>query len=526
MPAATASGSMVVTVLVDASELNAGTYNTDISVTAPNAANSPQKIQVTLTVTGLCKPEIVLNRRLFSFGAVGETGTCIPQTFLIDNGGPGTLNWTVTSNVAWLNFSPASGIGAGQVLLSLNNTSKELPAGTYFGTVTVNAPGASNSPQIVLVSLAVHNTDAQPFGEFATPTDGATVFSSIPLTGWILDDVGVERVTIYRHDENAENGLAYVGDALLVEGARPDVEDAYPQYPLNYKAGWGYMMLTNALPPNGNGSYVLEAIARDCSGTEVTLGTKTITVDNVNAVKPFGAIDTPSQGGDASGHNYRNQGWALTPIPNKLPEDGSTIVVYVDGVNLGSPIYDIPRSDVKTLFPGYLNSEGPGGYFDFDTTKYANGVHTIAWVAVDNVGNADGIGSRYFNILNLGLGGGGGKILKRYSEVENIETDYLQAVDVKKGFGRDALLQKIYPDNSGVINIEIKELEKVDIIFGAPVFNISTLPVGSKLDQGKGIFHWQPGPGFLGPYEFTFCTTAPLHRMLKKKIKITIVPIS
>jgi len=30
------------------------------------------------------------------------------------------------------------------------------------------------------------------------------------------------------------------------------------------------------------------------------------------------------------------------------------------------------------------------------------------------------------------------------------------------------------------------------------------LPIGSTLDSERGIFYWQPGPGFLGPYDFVF----------------------
>jgi hypothetical protein len=132
------------------------------------------------------------------------------------------------------------------------------------------------------------------------------------------------------------------------------------------------------------------------------LGIKTITVDNDNAVKPFGAIDTPSQGGTASGSSFINWGWVLTPMPNKIPTDGSTIDVWVDGVKLGHPTYNIYRTDITSLFPSYANSDGAVGYFYLDTTAYANGVHTIQWTAKDNAGNTDGIGSRYFTIQNTG----------------------------------------------------------------------------------------------------------------------------
>lgn len=79
------------------------------------------------------------------------------------------------------------------------------------------------------------------------------------------------------------------------------------------------MMLTNYLPNGGNGTYTFEAIATDAEGNDVPLGTKTINVDNENAVKPFGAIDTPKQGGTADGSNFRNHGWVLTPLPNSIP---------------------------------------------------------------------------------------------------------------------------------------------------------------------------------------------------------------
>ncbi len=138
----------------------------------------------------------------------------------------------------------------------------------------------------------------------------------------------------------------------------------------------------------------------DSSGHEVTLGIKTIICDNAGAVKPFGAIDTPAPGSTVSGSTYRIQGWVLTPMPNSIPLGGSTINVYLDGKYLGHPVYNIYRSDIASLFPGYANSSGANAYYYLDTTKFSNGVHTVAWVAVDNAGNTDGIGSRYFYIRN------------------------------------------------------------------------------------------------------------------------------
>ena len=363
-----------------------------------------------------------------------------------------------------------------------------------------------------------NGTDAPPFGTFETPLEGSTVRSSIPVSGWALDDVEVDNVKIYRE---TGTDLAYIGDALLIEGARPDIETAFPDYPNNSRAGWGYMMLTHFLPNGGNGTFTLHAIATDSSNQSVTLGTKTITCDNANAVKPFGAIDSPIPGGTASGTDYRNVGWALTPMPNIIPEDGSTINVYVDGEDLGNPVYDVYRSDIASLFPGYANSYGAAAYFYFDTTAYTNGVHTIAWTAEDNAGNSDGIGSRYFTIQNsaertaqsaeqsaqgAGSVGRGGESMGHGGGVPG-------PVGIIKGYEKNVEPEKMVPNENGIIHITIKELERLEIHFFDSRPNISPLPIGSTLDMKRGIFSWQPGPGFLGTYE-----------LVKKKILITIVP--
>jgi parallel beta-helix repeat protein len=350
---------------------------------------------------GSTDAEISLSRTEINITTTAGTTGTITETFTISNSGSGTLDWSVNDNAPWLSVNPTSGSDSGQVIVTVAPTG--LSAGSYTGIVTVSSPDAFNSPQTVTVHLTVKSPseDQAPFGQFETPVEGSTVRSSVPVTGWVLDDVSVESVKIYRGPVPGEGGSrVYIGDALLVEGARPDIETAFPGYPNNSRAGWGYMMLTHFLPNSGNGTFTFYAVVKDSGGHEVTLGSKTITCDNINAVKPFGAIDTPIQGGIAAGSSFRNHGWVLTPMPNKIAEDGSTIHVYVDGVALGHPVYNVYRSDIAALFPGYANSHGAHAYFDFDTTAYTNGVHTIYWTAQDSAGNIDGIGSRYFTIKN------------------------------------------------------------------------------------------------------------------------------
>jgi hypothetical protein len=465
-------------------------------------------------------PLIVLNRNRFNFGYIKNGASPCPQTLFIYNGGGGTLNWSAEADASWINLNPTSGTGGGTVTIAIDTIGLDI--GSYMGTITVSDPDVDNSPQTAEVYLTVKNSsqDEIPFGTFASPEDGLTgVTGSIAVTGWALDDTCVESLKIYRE---VNGGLSFIGDAVFVEGPRPDVEQAYPDYPNNYKAGWGYMMLTNFLP---DGQLVLKAIVKDTSGHEVVLGTKTITVDNAHAVKPFGAIDTPDQGGNASGARFRNNGWALTPQPYKVPEDGSTIKVFIDGVLVGNANYSLYRADIAGLFPGYANSNGAWAYLDIDTTTYANGLHTIAWSVTDSAGRTDGVGSRYFSIQNTGATSNssaaqhtmgclptGSMLSPNLLSPKSIDLSSHHPIKFKTGYSKNIKPQEVYPDEEGNLHFEIKELERIEIQLNKNINSgyqvvgneFRPLPVGARLDPEKGIFCWQLGAGFLGNYELVF----------------------
>jgi hypothetical protein len=106
-------------------------------------------------------------------------------------------------------------------------------------------------------------------------------------------------------------------------------------------------------------------------------------------------------------------------------------------------------------------------------------------------------------------------------------------VRVKKGYNREIEPQTLYPDEDGVVNIRIRELERVEIRLSegtrelaplsyAPLPNgnkfknshwtgfqligsqLRSLPIGSFLDSKNGIFSWTPGPGHYGLYTLLF----------------------
>jgi hypothetical protein len=513
-----------------------------IKAVAYHSAGPTSQHEITVHVTNsTAPPHIELNRTRLNFGVVPGESQTGSQSFLIENSGGCCLNWTASVSDAWIEAAPLS--GAANTLVTVSIDAAGLAAGSYKGTVAITDPNADNSPAPVDIYLEVIEKarELPLFGSFDSPMDGSEVFGGIPVTGWALDDIDISSVKIFRGPvEGHELEPVYIGDALLVEGARPDIEEKYPSYPKHYQAGWGYMMLTNKLPGKGNGTFVITAIATDSSGNSITLGAKTITCDNEHAVKPFGAIDTPLQGGDVSGMDFVNFGWALTPRPNTIPRDGATIKVWVDGAPLaGSPVYNRRREDIAALFPGYNNSAGAVGYYYLDATLYANGIHTIAWSVQDDAGNSAGIGSRYFRILDA-VNRSNAQTYHRANRTDVRSPDIsLTPIYLKRGYDADAASQALYPDDQGIVKIEIKEDERIEIGlrdqdkqpgayrnsgYLALGRERRKLPAGSFLDASKGIFHWQPGPGYIGEYRLVFIEKSPNGKTAKKQIRVVIIP--
>lgn len=499
-------------------------------------------------------PEISLSKDTLYFGAERNGPATPGEQVMITNSGEGALNWQATSTRSWINVSPSSG-GSNSVI-TINVDHSGMGTGTRTGQVRIEDPQAVNSPQIIDISLTVYGSggDSGPFGAFDTPGEGSVVSGSVAVTGWALDDINVSQVLILRDPVPTDPpqaigdlGLVYVGEAVFVKGARPDIENLFPTTPCSDRAGWGYMMLTYGLPNKGNGNFRLHAYAIDSCGREAFLGAKQITSDNNSRVKPFGTIDTPGQGEVISGGGYSNFGWALTPPPNMIPTDGSTMWISVDSVFLGNIDYDLYRADIADSFPEYLNKDGAIGHFLLDTTQFTNGVHNIGWLVQDNAGNMDGIGSRFFEIQNLG----GASAADISTSVTNLGHDSsgrldIQAVlDEEKSQGRVIssaqghfrphfpLDTRPSPKNPNLIEIEVQEMDRMVVnlqssankgIVGWGSDVSKALPIGSTLDQEKGIFYWMPGPGFLGKHVLHFAASDSVFHGDPVTVVIHIIP--
>jgi hypothetical protein len=315
-----------------------------------------------------------------------------------------TVNTGAVGESATFYGSPSNGSPSASVLTNASGlaTAPTLTVNNVAGPFSVIASTGSISTTFYLNVGSL--TPA--FGSVDTPVNNTSgMTGAVSVNGWGLSPIGVQSVAIWRDPIPSEgSSLIYVGTATIVPGTRPDVAAAHPGYPCN-NCGWGYQLLTNELPNSndqagiGNGTYTLHVLVTDNTGQTTDIGTTTFGAANAGSVIPFGTIDTPTPGQTVSG-TIVNFGWALTPQPNLIPLNGSTIWVFIDNVRVGNPVYNQYRADIATLFPGLQNSNGAVGYYYIDTTKLSNGLHTIAWSVTDDAGNAQGIGSRYFIVMN------------------------------------------------------------------------------------------------------------------------------
>ncbi|MGB7718987.1 MAG: BACON domain-containing carbohydrate-binding protein [Bryobacteraceae bacterium] len=140
-------------VSVNPTGLSPGSYNGTITITAPGASNSPQTVSVSLTVTSSTSaPTISLNPNVLNY--TYQSGGNLPQALAVTVTASSAVAFTAAaSGGGWLSVSPASGTTPASLSVSVNPTG--LSPGSYNGTITITAPGASNSPQTVSVSLVV-----------------------------------------------------------------------------------------------------------------------------------------------------------------------------------------------------------------------------------------------------------------------------------------------------------------------------------------------------------------------------------
>jgi hypothetical protein len=130
-----------------------GDYNYSLNIVGDYAANSPLIIPVNLHVS---EPYIKYSPATVDFVGTEKIGNPADQILSINNAGGGTLNWQLTADSSWLDINPAGGECTGEideVVLSVDP--QGLGEGTHNCELTVSSNWATNSPQVVSVTLYI-----------------------------------------------------------------------------------------------------------------------------------------------------------------------------------------------------------------------------------------------------------------------------------------------------------------------------------------------------------------------------------
>jgi hypothetical protein len=505
-------------------------------------------VAFTVTQAGSGTSQLTLDKTVLYFGAAisgsGVVAQTAAQTVHLTQSGSGAISWTATPTQPWLKVSPTSGAGSQALTISVDPSGPGAStSGTVVGAIAFSFTAANTPVPInVFLTLLPAGATPQPFGTIDTPTDHRTgVAGAIPMTGWVLDEIEVTRVMICRAASSGEvapidpncGGTAqiFVGFGVFIDGARPDVAAAYPTYPLKTRAGWGFMVLTNMLPNQGNGTYQFTIWAQDREGHTIVLGTRTMTCANASSTLPFGTLDTPTQGGSASGSSYVNFGWVLTPKPKTIPIDGSTIQVLVDGVSVGNADYNHARPDIQALFPGFNNTDGAVGFRILDTTAMTNGLHTISWTVTDDQGAIEGIGSRFFAVTNGVTAVTAAAASLAQPDVETLPVEKA-TLNGRTGWDLAAPYRSFEFDSNGRVVIRAEEVSRIELQLGSGGYagylrsgnELGPLPAGTRLDPTSGSFTWAPIAGFVGRYDFVFVRAIDGRAASRRLVRVILQP--
>lgn len=238
---------------------------------------------------------------------------------------------------------------------------------------------------------------AGPIGALDSPTAGQSFRGVIPVSGFVLDFVGVDKVELW------VDGVLH--SRAQINMPRPDVLALFPSYATSPTSQSGFMTSLNARTLSVGQHLVTIKVTETGNSTVFDLASVAVFVDGTNQ-GPFGSIDSPSASQTGISGSFPVSGWVA---------DDSGVIDHVDilvdgklvagAVGIGLPstgIYGLPRPDVFALFPDVPNSFNSGFLANIDTTAFVDGVHLISVRAFDAQGASNDIGARTVQIINNG----------------------------------------------------------------------------------------------------------------------------
>ncbi len=360
-------------ILVDTNKFSNGTHSLQIAATATNGQFNVVATPFTVSNGSAANPMIV---DIDSPGLTSGTfsGTVTFGGWVVDSDAPissvqisidgvsfgdapyggsrpdvctGLGNFPGCPNVGWTIPIDTTVLGDGQHTLSVTGTSTGGQSSTVSTTFTVANLTASNPLKVTI--------DAP--GPNSAPFSGTAAFS-----GWALSGTA------------SISGVQVLVDGVLRgsasrTGSRTDVCAVYPS-PDCPDVGWNYAFDTTLL---SNGTHTIEVTATSSTGQRGTASVS-FTVANSNSNGPARIyIDQPNGQSDPFVGLAQFFGWAIDD--NNLV---NTVAVSIDGAPQPNAAYGSSRPDVCAAYPNRPGCPAVGWTFLLDTTKLADGAHTLA----------------------------------------------------------------------------------------------------------------------------------------------------
>lgn len=340
------SNSYAVTV-ANAPAVPAGDVLLDIDVPGPNA-------------------QPFLGTVVFSGWAAGETSPVQGLAVLVDglpvthsqygltrNDVCGTYAALGCPNVGWTLTLDTTALADGEHTLTIQAMEASGAHAALSTTFTVaNWTAAANDPMKIAIDTPGANSAAFSGGAF--------------FGGWAIDPLAAIAQVALTIDGIAVSDVSY-------GGSRPDVCAAHANAPGCPNVGWNAWVDTTYL---SDGTHTVALTATTTAGQSAT-ATATFQVANQTASNPIHlSIGQPNATANALSGQAALGGWAV--------DDGAAIdrvTVSVDGVLWGSASYGGNRPDVCAVYSGRTGCPNVGWNFVLDTTRLADGAHTLAVTA-------------------------------------------------------------------------------------------------------------------------------------------------
>ena len=269
----------------------------------------------------------------------------------------------------------------------------------------VTATSSSGYRSTAGVPFAVSNADSgNPLRlTIDSPNSSSTALSgSATVYGWALDDAStIQQIDFFIDGAPVSTTVpavpVYYATLAQYRLSRPDVCAVYSGRADCPGVGWRYMVDTTQF---GNGSHTLTVNAKSANGHSATANT-TFQIMNDPYTASNGPTkivwDGPNPDKGALSGAVTFYGWAIDDEALINPQNVS---YAVDGIWFGSGAYGVRRGDVCAAVVDHLNCPNVGWSFLLDTTKYANGRHSVAVRAFPNRGSGIVYITKIFEFAN------------------------------------------------------------------------------------------------------------------------------